>query len=55
MTEWAEFRLPSWSEVKARMAQARVFDGRNIYEADQMVDAGFTYYSVGRGPVRPTE
>ena len=55
VTEWNEFRRPDFARMKQTLAQPVVFDGRNIYEAEQMVDAGFTYYSVGRGPVRPTE
>jgi UDPglucose 6-dehydrogenase len=49
MTEWAEFRLPSWNEVKSRMAEARVFDGRNIYDPNELVGLGFAYAGIGRG------
>jgi UDPglucose 6-dehydrogenase len=55
VTEWNEFRRPDFARMKHALARPVVFDGRNIYEAGQMVEAGFTYYSVGRGPVRPTE
>ena len=48
MTEWPEFRLPDWGQIKPRMASAVVFDGRNIYSADQLTSRGFAYYGIGR-------
>ena len=51
MTEWGEFRTPDYAEMKARMKQAVVFDGRNIFNGEQMRSAGFTYYSIGRPTV----
>lgn len=51
-TEWGEFRNPDLSEVKARMAGPLIFDGRNLYDPEQMRTEGFTYYSIGRVPVR---
>jgi UDPglucose 6-dehydrogenase len=48
MTEWSEFRLPDWDQLKARMASPVVFDGRNIYARDQLVERGFAYYGIGR-------
>ena len=50
-TEWGEFRNPDFAEMKRRMAQPVIFDGRNLYDPQQMREAGFTYYSIGRGPV----
>lgn len=47
-TEWGEFRNPDFAEMKQRMSAPVVFDGRNLYNPDQMADAGFTYYSIGR-------
>jgi UDPglucose 6-dehydrogenase len=52
-TEWSEFRHPDFAEMRRRMAQPVVFDGRNLYEPEPMKAAGFTYYSIGRQPVRP--
>jgi len=49
MTEWPEFRLPSWDEVKRRMTDCVVFDGRNIYREETMRDEGIPYYGIGRG------
>ncbi|KAA6350594.1 UDP-glucose 6-dehydrogenase TuaD [termite gut metagenome] len=48
VTEWKEFRLPSWAIIKKAMKQQIVFDGRNIYEAEEMEELGFTYYCIGK-------
>jgi UDPglucose 6-dehydrogenase len=55
MTEWAEFRAPDFDEMRQRMATPIVFDGRNLYDPAEMAEAGFTYYSIGRPEVRPTD
>lgn len=52
-TEWGEFRNPDFQEMKRRMARPVIFDGRNLYDPEQMRDAGFTYYSIGRVTVQP--
>ena len=48
LTEWKQFRLPSWGVVKKTMNRPVVFDGRNIYDAQEMQDAGFEYFCIGR-------
>lgn len=48
ITEWKEFRLPNWKDIKAQMKQPVVFDGRNIYEKEELNGQGFEYYSIGR-------
>ena len=48
MTEWTEFRHPDLTEMRQRMRSPVVFDGRNLYDPEQMKQEGFTYYSVGR-------
>ena len=48
LTEWKLFRLPSWGVVKKTMNKPVVFDGRNIYDAQEMCDAGFEYFCIGR-------
>ncbi len=48
LTEWPEFRLPSWADVKGRMESHVVFDGRNIYDPAELAKLGFTYYGIGR-------
>lgn len=48
VTEWSVFRSPEFEEVKKRMRQAVIFDGRNVYEPAKMKNMGFTYFSIGR-------
>jgi len=52
-TEWDEFRNPNFNLIRNRLRTPVVFDGRNLYQPDQMQQAGFTYYSIGRQTVRP--
>ena len=47
VTEWSEFRLPDWEQVKRNMKNHVIFDGRNIYNAEEMTERGFTYYGIG--------
>ena len=47
VTEWKEFRLPSWSVIRKAMAHCIVFDGRNIYDRKELKDMGFTYHCIG--------
>ncbi len=48
VTEWGEFRNPDFDDVRARMRQPVIFDGRNIYDPARLRAMGFTYYSIGR-------
>ena len=48
LTEWKQFRLPSWACVHDLMRSPIVFDGRNIYDPAEMRKNGFEYYSIGR-------
>jgi UDPglucose 6-dehydrogenase len=48
VTEWHEFRRPSFDRLKSIMRQPVVFDGRNIWSPTEMRGAGFTYYAMGR-------
>ena len=50
-TEWDMFRHPDFDEIKSLMNTHVIFDGRNLYDPKQMMDLGFTYYSIGRPPV----
>ncbi len=52
ITEWAEFRLPDWDEVILNLKQKVLFDGRNIYNATDMLAKGFDYYSIGYNPIK---
>lgn len=47
-TEWNEFRTPDFSRVKSLMKGRHVFDGRNLFEPQEMKELGFVYLSVGR-------
>ena len=52
-TDWDEFKHPDFDNIKQRLDEPVVFDGRNLYALDSMQEAGFTYYSVGRAAVAP--
>jgi len=48
VTEWSEFREPDYARMKKVMRSPVIFDGRNIYNPDQIRAQGFIYYSMGR-------
>jgi UDPglucose 6-dehydrogenase len=48
LTEWSEFRGADLNEVKSKLKQPIIFDGRNIYDLESMKNAGFYYNSIGR-------
>lgn len=48
VTEWKEFRLPSWGVLKKTMKQAVVIDGRNIYDNNELQEQGFEYLCIGK-------
>lgn len=48
LTEWKQFRLPSWEAVRRVMRHPAVFDGRNIYDPQELADNGFHYTCIGR-------
>jgi UDPglucose 6-dehydrogenase len=52
VTEWNEFRRPSFPRMKKLMKAPVIFDGRNLYDPLSMKEQGFTYYSVGRKTVQ---
>lgn len=47
VTEWNEFRLPSWTAIKKLVNTPLVIDGRNIYNGKELRDIGFEYISIG--------
>ena len=49
LTEWKQFRLPSWGVMKRSMKNAVVIDGRNIYDPDELQEFGFEYHCIGKG------
>ncbi len=48
VTEWDEFRNVDFKVVGERMRSRILFDGRNIYDEEQLAEGGFTYYGMGR-------
>jgi UDPglucose 6-dehydrogenase len=48
VTEWNEFREPDFAKMRKLMSSPVVFDGRNVYNSDQMKSDGFVYYAIGR-------
>jgi UDPglucose 6-dehydrogenase len=49
VTEWSDYRTPDWSRVASLMKGDRVYDGRNLYAAADLLAAGLHYAGVGRG------
>ena len=49
ITEWREFRSPDFKQLRAALADKVVFDGRNIYQPEDVEAAGIRYYGIGRG------
>ena len=48
VTEWKEFRMPSWGVLKKTMNRALIIDGRNIYDKKELHDMGFEYTCIGQ-------
>ena len=48
VTEWKEFRLPEWNLIKKDMKRAVIFDGRNIYNLEELKNNGFEYFCIGK-------
>jgi UDPglucose 6-dehydrogenase len=48
LTEWKQFRVPSWKIMARAMARKLVIDGRNIYDPVEMQEEGFEYHCIGR-------
>jgi len=53
VTEWKEFRSPDFDEIKKRLKTPVIFDGRNLYDPEDMKRVGLEYYPVGRAAARP--
>ncbi len=47
MTEWRQFRMPSWNVIKKVMTGNIVVDGRNIYDREELEEQGFVYTRIG--------
>ena len=48
LTEWNEFREPDFSRMRKLMRTPVIFDGRNLFDLEQMRTHGFAYHSIGR-------
>lgn len=48
VTEWKEFRMPSWNVLKKTMRERLIIDGRNIYDANELKEQGIKYYCIGK-------
>lgn len=47
VTEWPEFRIPNFNVVSKLLKNKVIFDGRNIYDRDELKELGYTYYGIG--------
>ncbi|MBX2843032.1 MAG: UDP-glucose/GDP-mannose dehydrogenase family protein [Flammeovirgaceae bacterium] len=52
-TEWSLFRVPEFDKLAKTMKSKVIFDGRNLYDLDEMKDLGFYYASIGRELINP--
>ena len=50
-TEWSIFRTPNFKKLRAGLKNNVIFDGRNLYDVEDMEKEGFTYISIGRKAV----
>ena len=48
VTEWSEFRLPNFRVMEKLLKNKMIFDGRNIYDPEELAELGFEYYAIGR-------
>ena len=48
LTEWNEFRRPDFDKIKTLMKSPIIFDGRNQYNRNALLEAGFEYYEIGK-------
>jgi len=49
VTEWKQFRSPDFAHLRDTLKDAVVFDGRNLYDPQEIEAAGLAYYGIGRG------
>jgi UDPglucose 6-dehydrogenase len=54
LTEWSAFRTPDFDLVEKLLKSKVIFDGRNLYDLDRMIDRGFYYNSIGRQVIGKT-
>jgi UDPglucose 6-dehydrogenase len=54
-TEWSIFRTPDFSKIKKCLREPVIFDGRNLYNLDDMETEGFSYISIGRRSINTND
>ncbi len=52
VTEWQAFRNPNFGKIALKLKNKVIFDGRNLYEHDEMLEIGFDYFSIGRNAAK---
>lgn len=52
MTEWPEFRTPDFEKIGSLLKNKVIFDGRNLYDLEEMKELGFDYFSIGREDIK---
>jgi len=52
-TEWSEFRTPDFEKISSVLKNKVIFDGRNVFDLNQMKELGFYYVSIGRKTIKP--
>jgi UDPglucose 6-dehydrogenase len=52
-TEWSEFRTPDFNKMGSLLKNKVIFDGRNLFDVEQMEECGFYYESIGRRVITP--
>lgn len=48
LTEWKQYRAPDFEEIKSRLKNPIIFDGRNLYNTKKVLEQGITYYAIGK-------
>jgi UDPglucose 6-dehydrogenase len=49
MTEWKEYRSPDWERIRSLLSMPAIFDGRNLFEPEQLREYGIRYFGIGHG------
>ncbi len=55
VTEWNEFKVPNFRVMEKLLKNKLIFDGRNIYDTDELIENNYTYYSIGRKTISPLQ
>lgn len=52
VTEWPEFRIPNFRVLEKLLKNKVIFDGRNIYDPEELAELDFEYFAIGRKPIK---